>query len=184
MIQSARFLLDQNFPRDPIGTHRLDRRVEYVRLNTFAPDLSERTTPDCMLYLAAAAGGFHGLVTGDKAQLTQDTELIALSLTKIALITWRHGDDDPVTRWGQLLAYMPQILKVMEPGKGLVVTIPNPRLNAGSEAVSRPFDLARARKVKDNISFSERRARELAHMRPELAARGREDLLPWLDAEP
>src|SRR4051794_30129802 len=122
MIPGARFLLDQGFPPDPIGTWRLDKRVEYVPLRRFAPEFADETTPDWMLYVAAAAGGFQGLVTGDKSQLKQDTELIALTQTQVTLITWRHGDEDPITRWGQLLAYMPQILKRMEPGKGIVVS--------------------------------------------------------------
>lgn len=182
MIGRARFLLDQNFPADPVGAHRLDKRVEYVPLRVHAPEMAEETTPDWMLYIAAAAGGFEGLVTGDKAQLKQDTELIALTLTKVTLVTWKDGDDDPVTRWGQLIAYMPQILKRMEPGKGIVVSIPNPRLGSRSDAVEKPGDIARARTAGDKVSYNERRARELAFMRPALAERGRKDLLGWLDA--
>ncbi len=177
----VRFLLDQNFPADPIRTHRLDKRVEYVPLRVFAPDFAKVSTPDWMLYIAAAVGGFDGLVTGDKSQLSQDTELIALTLTRVTLVTWSHGDDDNVTRWSQLLAYMPQILKRMEPGKGIVVSIPSPRLNAASSAVELPSDLARARAGRDKLSYPERRARELAVMRPYLAERGRDDLLHWLD---
>jgi hypothetical protein len=182
MIGAARFLLDQGFPPDPIGTFRLDKRVEYVPLHRFAPELSESTTPDWMLYVAAAAGGFQGLVTGDKSQLSQDAELIALTVTRITLVTWRHGDEDPITRWGQLLAYMPQILRRMEPGKGIVVSIPNPRLGAGSNAVEIPGHMARARSAQDKVSYNERRSRELAHMRPYLVQRGHEDWLQWLES--
>lgn len=182
MTEAVRFLPDQNFPTDPIGTHRLDKRVEYVPLRAFAPEMAEVSTPDWMLYIAAAVAGFEGLVTGDKNQLTQDTELIALTLTKVTLVTWSHGDDDNVTRWSQLLAYMPQILKRMEPGKGMVVSIPSPRLSSSSNAVEQPSDLARARTMRDKVSFPERKARELAVMRPFLEQRGPGDLLAWLDA--
>jgi hypothetical protein len=180
MIQTARFLLDQGFPRDPIGTELLDKRVRYVPLHEYAPDLSERSTPDWMVYVAAAAGGFDGLVTGDKSQLQQDAELIALAQTRITLITWTHGDEDAITRWGQLLAYMPQILKRMEPGRGAVISIPNARLGAGNRSVEQAGDIARARKVHDSVSFNERRDRELAHMRPTLIDRGYAEWLPFL----
>jgi hypothetical protein len=181
MIEGARFLLDQGFPPDPIGTHRLDKRVEYVPLHAVYPQFSDETTPDWMLYVAAAAGGFHGLVTGDKSQLDQDAELIALAQTRVTLVTWRHGDDDAITRWGQLLSYMPQVLKHMEPGRSVVISIPNPRLGAGHHAIDRPSDMAHARKARDNISYNERRSRELRHMRPYLMQRGYADWLPYLE---
>jgi hypothetical protein len=186
MIDTARFLLDQGFPRDPIGTWRLDKRVEYVSLHQYAPEMSQNSTPDWLVYVAAAAGGFDGLVTGDKSQLQQDTELIALAQTRITLVTWTHGDEDAITRWGQLLAYMPQILKRMEPGKGAVISIPNPRLSASNRSIEHASDIARARKTHDNVSYNERRDRELAHMRPTLINRGYADWLPLLTgkAEP
>ncbi len=181
MIGAARFLLDQGFPRDPIRTERLDRHVEYVHLHAFAPELSDVSTPDWMLYIAAAVGGFDGLVTGDKSQLQQDDELIALTLTNVTLVTWRDGDEDPVTRWAQLLAYMPQILRRMEPRKGIVVSIPNPRLGAGTNAVELPGHIARSRSASDKVSFSEGRSRALATMRPYLIQRGYDDWLQWLE---
>ena len=178
-MEPARFLLDQGFPADPISVQRFDKRVEYVPLRVFRPDLAEVSTPDWMLYIAAAQAGFAGLVTGDKSQLTQDAELIALALTKLTLVTWRGGDEDPITRWGQLLTYMPQILRRMEPNRALVMSIPNPRLS--QDSVERPSDLARARQQHDNVSFPERRGQQLALMRPALVARGFHDWLAWLN---
>jgi hypothetical protein len=47
--------------------------------------------------------------------------------------------------------------------------------------VESPGNIARSRKVRDKLSFDERRSRALAVMRSELEAQGREEWLPLLD---
>jgi hypothetical protein len=180
LIEGAKFLLDQNFPNAPFDAHVLDRTVTYVHFSHHAPEFAEVSTPDWMVYLIAADGGFDGVVTSDKSQLDQDTELIGLIVSGVNLITWDGRQLDPVTLWGQLIAYMPQVLRALEPDRPSVVTLPNPRLQRKS-GVESPGNIARSRKVRDKLSFDERRSRALAVMRSELEAQGREEWLPLLD---
>jgi hypothetical protein len=168
---SWRFLLDQNFP-DPPGfdPQQMDHRVSYTHLRVHAAELARVSTPDWMIYLAAAAGGFDGLVTQDLSQLELDTEMIALTISKISVITWQKGGDDPVALWGQLMAYMPQVVRRLDRSDPRVVTLPTARL--GSANLHKPGDIARSRKRRDAKSFPERRAEALALMRREVKARG------------
>jgi hypothetical protein len=169
-----RFLLDQNFPHPPFDVHALDRRVTYEHFSGHAPGFAKVSTPDWLVYLIARRGDFDGVVTSDRSQIEQDTELIALVISGVHLITWRSGDEDPVTLWGQLLAYTPQILKLLQSSKPAVVTIPNPRLNP-RQGFDLTSDLARARKVRDKLSFNERRSAAVDLMTHDLTARGLDD---------
>jgi hypothetical protein len=180
LIAGARFLLDQNLPNAPFDAHALDRTVTYEHFSHHAPEYASVSTPDWMVYLIAAGGGFAGVVTSDKSQLGQDTELLALIDSGVNLVTWDGRQLDPVTLWGQLIAYMPQVLKVLEPDHPSVITLPNPRLQRRS-GVESPGEIARARKARDRVSFSERRSRALAIMRSELEAQGRAEWLHLLD---
>jgi hypothetical protein len=172
-----RFLLDQGFPKPRFDVHALDGSVEYVHLVDEAPELSRSSTPDWMLYLVAEQRGFAGLVTDDVSQIEQDTELIALTRTHLTVVTWDRGGADPVVRWAQLLVYMPKIVKARGSGDSVVV-LPNPALGKGN--VRRASDVARSRSARDRQSYPERRDAALALMRAELAARGRDDLVPLL----
>jgi hypothetical protein len=179
-----RWLLDQNFPPAQLDAQRLDRGVEYVNLRTAFPDPAAQSTPDWQLYLAAACGGFAGLVTSDASQVEQDTELIALTISRINVITWRGGQADPVALWGQLLAYMPLVQERVDPARPYVFWLPTPRLAHGP-GFRTPGDLARERKKRDGVSYQERRGAEVATMKRMLSGvPNRDDWLRLLDAEP
>jgi hypothetical protein len=120
------------------------------------------------VYLLAKIAGYDALVTGDYHQTNQDIEMIALDVTRIGLITWRSGEDDSVVLYGQLLAYMPQIVPRLRQVPATVVRLPKARLNP-REHFTRPGDILRARQARDRISYRERRASALAVMRAGLA---------------
>lgn len=178
----VRLLLDEGFPHAPSGLsiETLDRTVEYSHFSDVAPDFANVRTPDWLVYLLARDLGFKALVTSDHSQLEQDEELIALSLSKINLITWKGRQEDPVVMWGQLLAYMPQVLPHLGRPQ-LVIRLPNPHLQP-RDHVLKVTDLIGARQVRDRLSFSERRNASLKVMRKELKKRGRNDLEAYLSA--
>jgi len=180
MTEPLRFLLDQQFPQPVFDVHSLDRTVTYEHFSQYAPRDSQVSTPDWMLHLLAADGGFDGVVTLDRSQLDEEAELIALSQAGVSVVTWKNGDEDPVVLWGQLLAYMPQVLRVMAQATPVVVTLPNPRLQLASSAM-KPRDLLGAMKARDGVSFPERKQRASKIMRRELESRGRQDLLRFLE---
>jgi hypothetical protein len=179
MTEPLRFLLDQQFPQPVFDVHALDRTVTYEHFSQFTPGDSKISTPDWMLHLLAADGRFDGVVTLDRSQLDEEAELVALSQAGISVVTWRKGDEDPVVLWGQLLAYMPQVLKVMSQVRPVVVTLPNPRLQLAANA-RKPRDLLGEMKARDGVAFPERRRRAVNLMTRELAARGRDDLTRFL----
>jgi hypothetical protein len=118
------------------------------------------------------------VVTLDRRQLTQSVEAVALAVTKINVVTWVNGDEDPVVLWGQLLAYMPQVCARLEAGRAWVFTIPNPRL--GPRQMVRPNDLHAELERRDGTRFTQRRQDAERIMRAELARRGLAELLPLL----
>jgi hypothetical protein len=170
----TRFLLDQNFPHPVIDIHSLDARVQYQHLDDFDRRLAATSTPDWMVYLAAQVGAFHGIVTRDRSQLQQDEEIVALTRTSLTVVTWRRPIEDPVTEWGQLLAYMPQILKVMHEVGPAICLLPEPRLAASG--VDKPINAARRRAAEQRRTVSELRSETYRSMRTELRKRKREDL--------
>ncbi|HEV2889980.1 MAG TPA: hypothetical protein VGX28_06355 [Frankiaceae bacterium] len=178
---TPRFLLDQGFPKPPAGFEQLDASVEYVHFSDAAPDLARTSTPDWMVYLFAQAQQFDGLVTGDISQVTQDTELVALAHTSLCVVTWRGAHNvSPVTKWGQILAYTPQVLRhVGQTADGVVVTLPSPVLPTAN--VTRAVNLARARAEIDATSWNERRSENLRLMRAELERRHALGLTAVLD---
>ena len=119
------------------------------------------------------------VVTLDRAQLDEENELVALALSRGSVVTWDHGDEDPVVLWGQLLAYMPQVLKVMRAVAPVVVILPNPRLQSRRNSV-RPRQLLGEMKLKDGIDFPQRKRRAVASMRAELEVRRKTDLARFL----
>jgi hypothetical protein len=133
--RNFRLLLDQGFPNPPGFTVRsIDNTVEVVHLSQFDRTLSERSTPDWVLYCIAARAGFDAFVTRDQAQTNQLVEMYVLSrLRGFTIITWKKPIEDPVREWGQLLAYLPEIKKRLEQrgprrGSGGVILLPAPSL--------------------------------------------------------
>ena len=130
-----RLLLDQGFPKPPgFDAEAVDKMIEVVHLSDWAPDLSEASTPDWVVYCEAAMGGMDAVVTRDFSQTGLAEEMVILStLTRLHLVTFRHGIDDPISEWGQLLAYLPKIRAVMAtPGSRRVILLPKPTLQAGN----------------------------------------------------
>lgn len=183
MTEPLRFLLDQGFPPPRFDIHALDRSVVYVHLSEHDAKYSQNSTPDWMLHLVAAEGGFDGVVTLDRSQLDEEAELVALASSRISVVTWDGGDEDPIVLWGQLLAYMPQVVKTMETIRPVVVTLPNPRLKP-KQHLHRPEDLVKAMVARDQVSYPERRARAVKMMRRELAKRGEDALAVHLEQRP
>lgn len=125
-----RFGLDEGFP-DAVGWDPglVDALTEYVPLRRFAPNLVGKETPDWIVILTAYLDGLNGLVTDDGDMLNDDMSLTALSSVDFSLVTWIHGMDDNVTRWGQIVAYMPEIRKAIARTGATVFVLPAPRLS-------------------------------------------------------
>jgi hypothetical protein len=171
-----RFLLDENFPpRLEVPDHR----VEYVDLGDFDASLVGVSTPDWMIYLAAQAGGFDGVVSRDRAQLDQAAEHVALAHTDLSVVTWRRQIDDPIAQWGHLLAYIPRIVTIIENEGPQIVILPSINLDADKHAQTRAY-IRREVSLK-RTTMSELRAESLPVMRAELGRRKREDLAALFD---
>jgi hypothetical protein len=166
-----RFLLDQNFPEPPgFDMVQLDATVTYEHLRAFNPGLVSNT-PDWLIYLHAQEAGFDGLVTRDWHQSLQPEEMVALSSTKLTIVTWRRSIDDPVVEWGQLLAYMPQVKRAMSEHRGrCVVFLPQPSLHDQSVRSAREELADMARQQGESVEQVRREARET--MLHDLARRG------------
>lgn len=143
MVGPLRFLLDQNFPEvDVLDPQSVDRSVEYEHLRQWRPDLVANT-PDWVIYLEAELARFTGIVTHDWHQSVQAEEAFAISHTKLAVITWREPPDDPVVSWAMVIAYMPEIKKILAGRRDApFVFLPSPRLDSrnvkkGTEALGR-----------------------------------------------
>jgi len=128
-------LLDQGFPKPPgFNVTSVDSSLEVIHLSDFNPALSIASTPDWMLYWTAHHNSFDALVTRDLAQRTQLVEMYVLSrLRGFAIITWKRPIEDPITEWGQLIAYLPEIRKRFENDEsrsrsGTVILLPKPTL--------------------------------------------------------
>lgn len=176
-----RLLLDQNFPNPPTGLswETLDQSVRLHHFSHMFPEHAQRSTPDWMVYLLARAKNLDAVVTSDKSQLTQDEELIALDRTAMSLVTWKSGDEDPVVLYGQLLAFMPQIVRALHQRQRTVVSLPNPRLRP-SEHIETVRNIIGRRGALDRISYSERRSAALSLMHAELQRRGVSELAEHL----
>lgn len=136
-----RLLLDQGFPKPPgFDPSSVDRNLEWTHLYDWRRDLSERSTPDWALYCEAAFAGFHALVTRDFTQAEQAEEMVVLSrLTDFHVIAWRQRMEDPISEWGQLLAYLPAIRRHFGEHDSRVILLPVPTL-ASDRNVHRPQD--------------------------------------------
>lgn len=128
-----RLLLDEGFPSPPgFRPESIDATVEVVSLRQFDAALAGSQTPDWYLYLRAQRAGFDALVTRDWHQSEQIEELWALSRTNLSVITWRRPIEDPVREWGQLLAYLPEIRRMIIENGPSIVFLPSPRLDRNS----------------------------------------------------
>ena len=123
-------LLDQGFPKVPTTMiNALDHAVEVEHLVDFDPALSQQSTPDWYLYARAAEARFAAFVTRDLSQVSQQAEMLMLSrLPTLSVVTWRHGIEDPVREWGQLLAYLPLVRRACAEKGGRVIVLPRPAL--------------------------------------------------------
>ena len=166
MSQPLRLLLDQNFPVTPAGM-RFDMLDNTVALEPFAVAFSDHarvSTPDWKVYLLAARGGFDAVVTSDYHQLGLATEMVALDVANIGLITWRTGGPDVIVLYGQLLAYMPQIRKQLALRRESIVRLPKAHLQP-SDSFTTARDVLGAMRRRDHMSYPEHRAAALADMR-------------------
>ncbi len=136
----------------------VDRSVEYEHLRQWRPDLVANT-PDWMIYLEAELARFTGLVTHDWHQSVQAEEAFAISQTKLAVITWREPPDDPVVSWAMVIAYMPEVKRILAGRRDApFVFLPSPRLDRrhvqkGTEALG---------KVASELGISNAQARRTA----------------------
>lgn len=128
-----RLLLDEGFPSPPgFRPETVDATVEVVTLREFDSTLTGSSTPDWYLYLRAHEAGFDALVTRDWHQSEQIEELWTLSRTDLSVVTWRRPIEDPIREWGQLLAYLPEIRRMITENGPSIVFLPSPRLDRKS----------------------------------------------------
>jgi len=128
-----RLLLDEGFPTPPgFEPRTIDATVEVTALRVFDRALVGAQTPDWYLYLRAHEGQFDALVTRDWHQSEQPEEMFALTKTRLSIITWKKPLNDPIREWGQLLAYLPEIRRMIESHGPSILFLPSPRLDRGS----------------------------------------------------
>ena len=175
-----RLLLDEGFPSPPgFRPESVDATVEVTALREFDASLTGSQTPDWYLYLRAQQAGFDALVTRDWHQSEQVEELWALSRTALSVITWKRPIEDPVGEWGQLLAYLPEIRRMIEDNGPSIVFLPSPRLDRKN------LDKATAAlgRLANELGISNRQLRDQARqtIEEELATRGELVLLAALE---
>ena len=167
-----RILLDQGFPT-PTGfvVAALDQSVTVAHLSDFAPHLAAASTPDWYVYCAAAEGGFNALVVRDRSQLDQLAEMYLLSrLSKLSIVTWRKGIDDPVREWGQQLAYLPDVKRRCIEGGGRAILLPTPSLS--NDSYHNPADTMGVEATNRKVSVREVRTAARAEIADWLAYSG------------
>ena len=169
-----RLLLDEGFPSPPgLDLASLDANVEVVALREFDDSLASSSTPDWYLYLVAAEAGFDALVTRDWHQSEQVEELWTLTRTDLSIVTWRSPIADPIREWGQLLAYLPEIRRMIEQSGPSVVFLPSVRLDRKN--VDRASNLIGRLASELGISGKELRDDAAKTVRAELRAKGEEE---------
>lgn len=171
MTADYRFLLDQNFPNPPFDPSMVDQRVEYVHVSRRDSSLTEGQTPDWLIYLRAEEDAFTGVVTRDASQLEQPEELVALIRTDVSVVTWKDPIEDPVQEWGQMLAYMPEVLKRLDELGPSIFYLPKPQLARGRNVTKASARLG------EYAAAQQRSQQELRHeaftiMNAELEERG------------
>ncbi len=180
MTADYRFLLDQNFPNPPFKPSMVDGRVEYVHVSLHDASLTEGQTPDWLIYLRAEEDTFTGVVTRDASQLEQPEELVALMRTDVSVVTWKDPIEDPIQEWGQMLAYMPEVLKRLDQVGPSIFFLPKPQLRRGRNIVKA------SERLGEYASAQRRSQQELRHeaykiINAELEERGLERLKTLLE---
>jgi hypothetical protein len=129
----VRLLLDEGFPSPPgFRPDMVDATVEVTALREFDRSLVGASVPDWYIYLRAHEAGFDALVTRDWHQSQQVEERWTLAQTDLSVVTWRRPIEDPVREWGQLLAYLPEIRRMVADHGPSVIFLPSPRLDRKS----------------------------------------------------
>lgn len=166
-----RLLLDEGFPSPPgFSPETVDVSVQVVALRDFDRDLTGARTPDWYLYLRADEAGFDALVTRDWRQSEQPEELWTLTRTRLSIVTWRRHIEDPIREWGQLLAYLPEVRRMISESGPSVVLLPSPRL--GRDSLKKASDLLGALAATLAISNTELRHQARTNVLDELSRRG------------
>lgn len=125
-----KLLLDQNFPKPPgFDVHDVDNTVQVEHLADFDVALTRSKTPDWFIYAKAALAGFDGLVTRDKSQLEQTEEVWVLTKLPLLVVTFWKSIEDPISEWGQLLAYLPLLQKESVGSSSVIVRLPRPTIS-------------------------------------------------------
>lgn len=126
--ETFRLLLDEGFPSPSFDPAVLDPALEVVALRDFDKSLVGKGTPDWYLYLRADEADFDALVTGDLHQSGQAEEMWALTRTRLSVVTWRQPEYDSVVAWGQVIAYLPEIRRMIREHGDSIVYLPRARL--------------------------------------------------------
>lgn len=147
---------------------------EIRELRAFDAALVNTATPDWLLYLHAASGGFTGIITHDADQLHQELEARALEVTGLVVVTFRRGVQDELTKWGLLMAYAPKVVSLLDEGHQGAIVLPEAR---SAEAV-KVGKLYRDIEKQGGDNAQVIRTRSDAKMQAELERRGKESL--WL----
>lgn len=124
-----RLLLDEGFPSPRFDPAMLDPALEVVALRDFDQSLVNVKTPDWYLYLRADEAGFDALVTGDLSQSGQAEEMWTLTKTRLSVVTWRRAEEDPVVQWGQVMAYLTEVRRLIRDHGPSIVYLPSARLD-------------------------------------------------------
>ena len=129
-----RLLLDQGFPNPPrFEPEQVDRNLSVVHLSAWRPDLSKNRTPDWVIYCEAARDGFNALVTRDFSQVELAEEMLVLDrLRDFHVVSWKNRMDDPISEWGQLLAYLPALRRYLGDHESRVIFLPTPQLTTNN----------------------------------------------------
>ena len=140
-----RLLLDEGFPDPDFDPSALDADLSVVPLRVFDASLANNRVPDWFIYLRAHEAAFDALVTRDWRQSAQTEEMWVISRTRLSFVTWHKPSNDPVVAWGQLLAYMPEIVRMLAQHGPSIVFLPRPQLSRTNlaKATGRLGELAR-----------------------------------------
>jgi hypothetical protein len=175
----VRLLLDEGFPSPPgFRPESVDATVEVVTLRELDRGLAGSSTPDWYLYLRANEDEFDALVTRDWHQSEQIEELWALSRTTLSVVTWRRPIEDPVREWGQLLAYLPEIRRMIEENGPSIIFLPSPRLDRKNLAKATGM----IGQLASDLGLSAQEVRDQARriIEEELLARGEGERFDWV----
>lgn len=131
---TLRLLLDQNFPKPPgFDVDAVDQSIEAIHVHDHDAGLTSSGIPDWLIYLRAAEDHFDAVVTRDWHQILEPEGLWVLGNLRLMVVSWKRPFNDPVTEWGHLLAYMPQIKTRVERQQPRILLLPQPRLDKSNE---------------------------------------------------